>query len=169
MKKNICSKAILLASLFLLSVGTMTASCTSKNDTRQEETVSAESKGEKDGKIIHITAEYMREHIYDYTANPQEWVYKGDKPAIIDFYADWCGPCHSLSPKLEEVAKKYAGKLTVYKVDVDKEKELAGIFGVRSIPMVLFVPVKGIPTQTMGNLPMENIEEAIAKIMQSDL
>ena len=73
MKKNICSKTILLVSLFLLSVGTMTASCTSKNDTRQEETVSADSKGEKDGKIIHITAEYMREHIYDYTANPQEW------------------------------------------------------------------------------------------------
>ena len=65
MKKNICSKAILLASLLLLSVGTMTASCTSKNDTRQEETVSAESKGEKDGKIIHITAEYMREHKYE--------------------------------------------------------------------------------------------------------
>ena len=164
MKKNICAKVLMLSTTLLLSVGTLTASCTTKNDSHQEQAAQAHE-GEE-GKIIHISAEYMREHIYDYTANPQEWVYKGDKPAIIDFYADWCGPCRSLSPKLEEVAKKYAGKLIVYKVNVDNEKELASLFGVRSIPMVLFVPVKGIPTQTMGNLPMESIEETIAKIMK---
>ena len=119
--------------------------------------------------VTEMNSEMFQQKVMDFKSNPKTWNFKGDKPAIIDFYADWCGPCRSLSPKLEEVAKKYAGKLTVYKVNVDKEKELAGIFGVRSIPMVLFVPVKGIPTQTMGNLPMENIEEAIAKIMQSDL
>lgn len=156
----------MLSTTLLLSVGTLTASCTTKNDSCQEQATTSQANEGEDGKIIHITAEYMREHIYDYTANPQEWVYKGDKPAIIDFYADWCGPCRSLSPKLEQVAKKYAGKLTVYKVNVDNEKELASLFGVRSIPMVLFVPVKGIPTQTMGNLPMESIEETIAKIMK---
>ncbi|PVZ12794.1 thioredoxin family protein [Porphyromonas loveana] len=166
MKKNICAKVLMLSTTLLLSVGTLTASCTTKNDSRQEQATPSQANEGEDGKIIHITAEYMREHIYDYTANPQEWVYKGDKPAIIDFYADWCGPCRSLSPKLEQVAKKYAGKLTVYKVNVDNEKELASLFGVRSIPMVLFVPVKGIPTQTMGNLPMESIEETIAKIMK---
>lgn len=166
MKKNICAKVLMLSATLLLSVGTLTASCTTKNDSRQEQAAPSQANEGEDGKIIHITAEYMREHIYDYTANPQEWVYKGDKPAIIDFYADWCGPCRSLSPKLEQVAKKYAGKLTVYKVNVDNEKELASLFGVRSIPMVLFVPVKGIPTQTMGNLPMESIEEAIAQIMK---
>ena len=98
---------------------------------------------------------------------PNTFVFKGSRPAIIDFYADWCGPCRSLAPKLEAAAKKYAGKVDVYKVNVDNEAELAQIFGVRSIPMVLFIPMKGTPIQTVGDLTADQIEETIAQIYKA--
>ena len=96
-----------------------------------------------------------------------KFVFKGSRPAILDFYADWCGPCRSLSPKLEAAAKKYAGKVDVYKINVDNEAELANIFGVRSIPMVLFIPMQGTPVQTVGDLTAEQIEETIAQIYKA--
>lgn len=139
--------------------------CSSKTDTENPKAEKVMAKADE-GKIIHIDAAYMKEHIFDYEANPTEFVYKGNVPAILDFYADWCGPCRSLSPKLEEVAKKYAGKLIVYKINVDKEPALAQMFGANSIPMVLFIPVKGTPIQTMGNIPMKDIESTIQKIMK---
>ena len=106
----------------------------------------------------------MREHIYDFEAHPDTFVYKGDKPAIIDFYADWCRPCRQLAPKLQKVADRYADQLVVYKVNVDENPQLAARFGVQSIPMVLFVPLNDLPYKSLGDLPMDHIEGLLGKI-----
>lgn len=115
--------------------------------------------------VIEIDASYMKEHIYDFDAHPNEFVYKGEKPAIIDFYADWCGPCRALGPKLIKAAEEHQGEVIVYKVNVDKNKELAAHFGVQSIPTILFVPVEGTPYLSQGNLPSKSINEMLQKIM----
>lgn len=115
--------------------------------------------------VIEIDATYMKAYIYDYEANPSEFVYKGKLPAIIDFYATWCGPCRSLAPKLEQVAKEYQGKIVVYKVDIDKNPKLADHFGVQSIPTILFVPLDDRPYLSKGNLPREDILTMIQKIL----
>jgi thioredoxin len=107
-------------------------------------------KSDTPGATVQLTKQMFLDQIMDYESNPQEWVYKGEKPGLIDFYADWCRPCKITSPILDELAKEYAGKITIYKVNVDKEKELAGVFGVQSIPTFLFMPMKGQPTISSG-------------------
>lgn len=114
--------------------------------------------------VRNIDAAFMRQHIFDYKENPGKFIFKGQRPAILDFYADWCGPCRSLSPKIAELAKKYKGEIDVYKVNVDDERELAQVFGVRSIPMLLFIPMQGTPMQSLGNLSMEQLEQSVDKI-----
>ena len=90
---------------------------------------------------IKLTAELFKEKLFDYNID-KEWGYKGDKPAVVDFYADWCGPCQSLAPVLEEISDEYDGKVDIYKVDTEVEKELSAVFGIRSLPTLLFVPTK---------------------------
>ena len=89
-------------------------------------------------------AEFL-EKVYNFEKNPDEWKYEGDKPAIVDFYATWCGPCKMVAPILDELAKEYDGQIVIYKVDTDKETELARAFGIRSIPSILFIPMNGKP------------------------
>ncbi|OFY32668.1 MAG: thiol reductase thioredoxin, partial [Bacteroidetes bacterium GWF2_41_61] len=101
-------------------------------------------------KTIHLTKEEFLTKVANYEANPQEWKYLGDKPAIIDFYADWCGPCKTIAPILEDLAKEYTDSIYVYKVNTEQEQELAGAFGIRSIPSLLFVPMEGSPQMAMG-------------------
>lgn len=101
------------------------------------------------------------EKIFDYKNSKGEWNYKGTRPCMIDFYATWCGPCKALSPIVEEVAKQYEGKVDFYKVDVDKEKELAALFQIRSIPTLLFVPSTDQPSMTQGALPKEALTEFV--------
>ena len=139
--------------LLMTALLTLSVACTAQS---KKETPKAE--------IQHINANYMREHIYDFEAHPDTFVYKGDKPAIIDFYADWCRPCRQLAPKLQEVADRYADQLVVYKVNVDENPQLATLFGVQSIPMVLFVPLDDLPYKSLGDLPMEHIEGFLGKI-----
>ena len=110
----------------------------------------AETVSENDGGSVKLTKEVFLEKVWDYENSPKVWKYKGDKPAIIDFYADWCGPCRTASPILEEVAHEYKDKVTVYKVDTQVERELASVFGVRGIPAFLYIPMSGKPTMTSG-------------------
>ena len=109
---------------------------------------------------VQLTAEKFKSDIFDYTTE-KEWNYKGDKPAIIDFYADWCGPCKMVAPILEELSEEYADKLTIYKVDTEKEMELSAVFGIRSIPSILFIPVEEQPMMQAGALPKGTLKKVI--------
>ena len=104
--------------------------------------------------------------VMDFEAGNKKWKYLGDKPCIIDFYADWCNPCKIVAPTLEEIASEYKGKLYVYKIDAEKEETLSTMFSVRSIPSILFVPMKGKPRMKQGALPKTYIKEAIENILQ---
>ena len=117
------------------------------------------------GKVQVLTASDFRKKIMDYESHPEEWVFAGSRPAIIDFYATWCGPCKMMAPLVESLAGKYAGKIDFYKVDIDQEPELASVFGIRSIPTFLFIPMKGNPTIQMGAMQKEDFEEIIGKMM----
>lgn len=108
----------------------------------------------------NLNEETFKKKVFDFEKD-KEWKFAGDKPCIVDFYADWCGPCRMLSPVLEELSGKYAGKLDVYKVNTDAEQKLAGVFDVQSIPTLLFVPVSGKPKIAMGVMPREKLEEII--------
>ena len=118
------------------------------------------------GKVQVLTASDFRKKIMDYESHPDEWVFAGSRPAIIDFYATWCGPCKMMAPMVESLAGKYAGKIDFYKVDIDQEPELASVFGIRSIPTFLFIPLKGNPTMQMGAMQKEDFEEIIGKVMK---
>jgi thioredoxin 1 len=99
---------------------------------------------------IHLTKQDFLHKVMDYEENPSEWVFKGNKPCLVDFYADWCAPCRISSPILEELAEEYHGRINVYKVDTEKEGELAAVFGIESIPAFLFCPLDGKPVMTAG-------------------
>lgn len=114
--------------------------------------------------VIVMDKAMFRDKVVDYEQS-KDWVYKGDKPAIIDFYADWCGPCRSVAPVLKELAKEYAGQIVVYKVNVDKEKELASLFGVSSIPFFVFVPQEGEPQMFSGAADKATFKRAIDEFL----
>lgn len=116
-------------------------------------------------KVAHLTKEEFLTKIANYIENPNEWKFLGDKPAVIDFYASWCGPCKMLAPVLEEVADEYEGKIDVYKINVEDEEELAGLFGVRSVPTVLYIPTEGTPQMTQGALPKTSLKEVINNVL----
>lgn len=103
-----------------------------------------------ESKVQHITYQDFTKKIWDFEKSPSKFVYKGKTAAIVDFYADWCGPCRKVGPIMEKLAKEYDGRLTVYKVNVDQEKDLANVFQVRSIPMLLFIPKEGQPMMDVG-------------------
>jgi thioredoxin 1 len=114
--------------------------------------------------VVHLTAQDFKEKVFDYETE-KEWKYKGSLPAILDFYADWCQPCKMVAPVLEELALKYAGKIMVYKVNTENEQELASVFGIQSIPTLLFVPKEGPPQSAMGALPKQTFEKVIQEVL----
>ena len=112
----------------------------------------------------HLTKETFMTKVFNYEKN-KEWKFEGEKPCIIDFYADWCGPCKMVSPILEDLAKDFEGKIDVFKVNTEVEMELASVFGVRSIPSFLFVPLEGQPQMAMGALPKETFVKAFKDVL----
>ena len=114
----------------------------------------------------HLTNDTFKQKVFNYETN-NEWKFEGSLPCIIDFYADWCGPCKMVAPVLEELSDEYKGKLDIYKVDTEAEQELAAVFGIRSIPSILFCPKDGKPQMAMGALPKETFDKLINEILIS--
>ena len=113
---------------------------------------------------VKLSTADFKDKIFDYTKS-SEWSYKGDAPAVIDFYADWCGPCKMVAPILEELSDEFEGKITIYKVDTEVEQELSSVFGIRSIPSILFIPKEGQPMMQPGALP----KDVMAKVINEEL
>lgn len=114
--------------------------------------------------VVYLSTQEFRTRVFDYTTD-SVWHYKGDKPCIIDFYTTWCGPCKRLAPIMEELAAEYCDKIVIYKVDTERERELAMLFRIRSIPTLLFCPLNGIPQLAQGALPKEMLEKAIDDVL----
>ena len=112
----------------------------------------------------HLKKEDFKTKVYNFETN-NEWKFEGELPCIIDFYADWCSPCKMVAPILEEISEEYKGKLNVYKINTEQEQELASVFGIRSIPSILFVPRSGNPQMAVGALPKANMENAIREVL----
>jgi thioredoxin len=164
--KNITIAVLALAGLISIS------SCSEKNnletagntDTKVQTNTKSLNNQNKKGKMEHLTVETFKTKVFDYEKN-KEWKFEGDKPAIIDFYADWCGPCKMVAPVLEELSNEYDGKVDIYKIDTEVEQELAAVFGIRSIPSILFIPKSGQPQMSAGAMPKEGFVQAINEIL----
>ncbi|MFA6825399.1 MAG: thioredoxin [Bacteroidales bacterium] len=153
---------LMLATITFISCGNSTDK---EKQTKEEQKNSTINKKENKMKTINLSKSEFLTKVMNYEQNPQEWKYLGDKPCIIDFYADWCGPCKMVAPLLEELAKEYDGEIYVYKIDTEKEQELAQAFGIRSIPSLLFVPMNEQPQMVMGALPKSELKKAIDDIL----
>lgn len=154
-------KLFLLAGLITLGFSQTLVACDSTKATAQDK-----KEVKHDGPVKPIDAKFMREKVWDYKNEPTKFVFKGTRPVVIDFYADWCPPCRALSPRLAEVAKEYQGKVDVYKVNVDNERELATAFGIKSLPTLIYIPADGTPSNSIGLLSVEQLKEAFEKIIK---
>ncbi len=116
-------------------------------------------------KAMNLTKADFLNKVANYEANPNEWKFLGERPAIIDFYATWCGPCKMLAPVLDELAAEYEGQIDIYKVNVEEEEELSALFGIRSVPSILFIPMEGQPQMVQGAMPKPALKEAIHSVL----
>ncbi len=146
--KNKIFLAVIVSSLFFIN-------CKSENQGRTNS---------KESSVKQLTDADFKKLVFDYEAN-KEWKFEGDKPVIIDFYADWCAPCRQLSPLVDSIAEEYSGKIAVYKVDTEKEKMLAQGLGITALPTLLFIPAEGMPRASMGFMSRENMMRAINEIL----
>lgn len=146
--------------VFLMSCGNQTNNqqdnSVSQNNDENKTPVEGQTVSDGDIKPVYLTTADFKKKIWDYEANPQEFLYKGELPCVIDFYADWCKPCKMVAPIMDELADYYDGKVIIYKVNTDKEKELASVFQVNSIPTILFAPMEGKPAMQPGALAKED-------------
>jgi thioredoxin 1 len=115
--------------------------------------------------IEYLTVDTFKEKVFNYEEN-KDWKFEGSLPCLIDFYADWCGPCRTIAPVLEELAEEFDGKMNIYKVDTEKERELSALFRVQSIPSLLFVPTDGQPQMAMGALPKDTFKKAFKDVLK---
>ena len=127
--------------------------------------VAVAQRGSGESQTIKLDKSAFLKRVANFETTPNVWKYLGDKPAIIDFYADWCGPCRRLAPVLDELAAEYDGRIYIYKVNVDNEKEIASAFGITSLPTIVFVPLQGNPSAGTGFLPKETLKGAINDIL----
>ncbi len=147
---------------FILSaVMVIVSCCRNSGGDNQQNTNNKEKKMQ----TIHLTKREFLAKVADYETSPNEWKYLGDRPAVIDFYASWCGPCKMIAPILEELAAEYGDSIYIYKINTEEEQELAAAFGIQSIPTLLFVPMEGAPQMAQGAMPKNALKEAIDKVL----
>lgn len=151
-----------LSALILAACGGASEARSAQNENQQNE---QQSKTTTVMKPIHLTKAEFLKKVVDYEGNPTEWKYLGEKPAIVDFYASWCGPCKRVAPILDELAAEYGDKIDIYKIDTEQEQELAAAFGIRSIPTLLFVPMEGKPQMVQGAIGKADFEKIIQEVL----
>lgn len=151
--------------IFALMFGVTSLFASCEKNKEEKDTLLINKTEKKKMNAIHLTKAEFLTKVMNYEKNPNQWEYLGDKPCIIDFYADWCGPCKMIAPILEELAQEYDGQIYVYKIDTEKEQELAQAFGIRSIPTLLFVPMNEQPQLVKGALPKSEFKKAIDEIL----
>lgn len=144
----------ILASLIVLCTFTTIACAQTANEGK-----------EKEADVIQMDKQLFIDKVFDYTTGATEWEYKGDKPAVIDFYATWCGPCRMVAPILKDLAKEYGDSIIIYKVDTDKEKELSMAMGIQSLPTIVFIPQKGQPQVIIGAADKRTFRQAIDEVL----
>jgi thioredoxin len=149
MKKLVFMLAVAVISLQSCNAGQAKSNGNENNSTDTPAETVSQSNAADGGTVKLNKAKFLAE-VWDYENSPKEWKYKGTKPALIDFYADWCGPCKIAAPILEELSGEYAGKITIYKIDTQVEQELAAVFGIQGIPAFLYIPIDGQPSMTSG-------------------
>ena len=155
-------KKVVLSVFFTLVF--VATGCNPAQNNKNLKKLNAEVKTNRKIDMEHLTKETFQEKVFNYEKN-KEWKYEGDLPCLIDFYADWCGPCKMVAPILEELATQYDGKIHIYKVDTEDQQELAAAFGIRSIPSLLFCPAEGQPQMAQGALPKATLIKAIDEIL----
>lgn len=140
--------------LMMMTVALIATSCAqSKSNDKQNDAV------------VVMNKQMFLDKVFDYTSGATEWKYQGEKPCIIDFYANWCGPCRMIAPILKDLAKEYKDSIIVYKVDTDKEKELSAAMGIRSLPTVVFIPQTGQPQIIVGAAEKDTFIRAIQEVL----
>ena len=142
------------------------AAFTMNRNSDQHTAIDNETENKVTSNMEKLSKQAFLEKVFNYEQN-KEWKYEGEIPALIDFYADWCGPCKMVHPVLVELSKEYEGKIKIYQVDTEAEQELAAAFGIRSIPSLLFVPMEGQPQMAQGALPKASLKKAIEEILLS--
>lgn len=147
--------------LFMM-LGVIIASCSGQSNNKK---VVTHLEKESKMKPVNLTKADFITKVMNYEENNEAWKYLGDKPAILDFYADWCGPCKAIAPILEELAEEYKNEIYIYKINTDKEQELASVFGIRSIPTLFFIPMEGDPQKAQGALPKATFKEIIETVL----
>lgn len=149
-----------------LSFSACDSNAAEKSSTTEKDIeVATTSDSKTSGSVIYLNEESFRQLVWNYNVNPQDWVYEGELPAVIDFYADWCGPCKRVAPIMDKLAQEYDGKVVIYKVDTDANRELSSVFGIRSIPSVLFIPKNGKPAMQPGAMQEEQYKQIIEEFV----
>lgn len=161
MKQNRWFAAIAAASLILTTTSTSCGSAPAREEAAQTDSTTTKMTM----KPIELTKAEFLQRVANIDASPAEWKYLGDRPALIDFYATWCGPCRMVAPVLEELAAEYGDSIYIYKIDTDKEQELAAAFGIRSIPSLLFVPMEGTPQMAQGAMGKAEFKRLIDELL----
>jgi thioredoxin len=155
-------KRVLNLSLFFVVIAMV--SCGSSIGKKSDRSTTAPSELSS-GKPIHLDKPMFIAKVFDFEKSPDKWIFKGDKPCLIDFYADWCGPCKMIAPFMEDFASTYKDQINVYKINVDEQRELSTYFGIQSIPAILFCPMKGQPQMVTGALPKDEFVKRIETIL----
>lgn len=158
-------KKIVSVSLLVFLLAACGGQEKSKNKSLPEKETASVMTDESKAEPMHLTKMQFLDKVMNYEENPDKWIYRGDKPAIVDFYATWCGPCKAVAPILDDLAKEYDGQIYIYKIDTDQEQDLAAAFGIRSIPSLLFIPMDGQPQMIQGAIDKAEFKKIIDEFL----